>query len=246
MSIDLNADLGEGSDFDAELMPLLSSCNIACGGHAGDEASMRTALKLAQQHAVCIGAHPSYPDRAQFGRVVIELEPSQLQASLIAQITQLQRLATEQGTKVRYVKPHGALYNQAAIDSDLAQLLIATIQTIDPSLALMGLAGSLLLEQAAAAGLHTIAEGFIDRAYEIDGRLRSRSLVGAVHHEPNVALQQALALAKGMPFPSYTKLPIRLTVQSLCLHSDTPQALTFAQAVRTALVAEAITIQAAC
>ncbi len=246
MNIDLNADLGEGSAFDAQLMPLLSSCNIACGGHAGDQQSMRIALSLAQQHNVCVGAHPSYPDRAQFGRVKLTLEPSQLQTSISQQIEQLQRLAVQQGTKVRYVKPHGALYNQAATDADLAQLLIASIKLIDPSLALMGLAGSALLAQAAAAGLQTIAEGFIDRAYETDGQLRSRSLAGAVHHEQTVALQQALALAKGMPFPSYTNVPMRLTVQSLCLHSDTPQALSFAQAVRTALVAEAISIQAAC
>ncbi|WP_110519524.1 5-oxoprolinase subunit PxpA [Herpetosiphon llansteffanensis] len=246
MSIDLNADLGEGSAFDAELMPLLSSCNIACGGHAGDEQSMLVALSLAQQHNVCVGAHPSYPDQAQFGRAVLAIEPSLLQASIIEQIAQLQHLAAQQGTKVRYVKPHGALYNQAARDPDLAQLLITSIKQLDPTLALMGLAGSVLLEQAAAAGVQTIAEGFIDRAYELDGQLRSRSLAGAVHHDQTVALQQALALAKGMPFPSYTNVPIRLTVQSLCLHSDTPQALAFAQAVRTALVAEAMTIRAAC
>lgn len=221
MFIDLNADLGEGGDFDSQLMPLITSANIACGGHAGDVDSMRTAVHLAHVHGVRIGAHPSYPDRAHFGRRSLQIDASQLVFSLTAQLWALKAVCIEDGISVAYVKPHGALYNDAAANPVLADQIAQLIFEIDPDLAVMALAGSCLLEAAKARGLATISEGFADRAYLPNGTLMSRTEPGAVLSDVADVQAQALSLVG--------------KVESLCIHGDNPNALQQTLAIRQCL-----------
>ncbi|GAA5787344.1 5-oxoprolinase subunit PxpA [Chitiniphilus shinanonensis] len=234
-SIDLNADLGEGCADDAGLMALISSANIACGGHAGDVDSMRAAVRLACQHGVVIGAHPSYPDREHFGRVSLDISQMRLAESITAQLWALKAVCIEEGVAVAYVKPHGALYNDAARHPGLAALIAATVREIDPDLALMGLAGSSLIEAGNYQGLITIAEAFVDRAYLDDGSLMPRSQPGAVLADEAAAVAQAesLALSGGVQTADGTWLP--LAAHSLCLHGDGPHALALARATRAML-----------
>lgn len=228
--LDLNADLGEGYPLDAQLMPLISSANIACGGHAGDVDSIRATVRLAHQHHVRIGAHPSYPDREGFGRKSMTLTPSQLVFSLTAQLWAIKAVSIEEGVSVAYVKPHGALYNDAARDPELARQIAQLIREIDPDLALMGLAGSELVLAGRNAGLTVIEEGFADRAYLPDGSLMPRDQPGAVLEQIDDVVVQALALSQ--------------RVDSLCLHGDNPAAIAQAQAIRTALQNAGIRISA--
>ncbi|WP_373974631.1 5-oxoprolinase subunit PxpA [Chitinibacter sp. SCUT-21] len=228
--LDLNADLGEGYPFDAELMQVISSANIACGGHAGNVDSMRTTVRLAHQYGVRIGAHPSYPDREGFGRKSMTLTPSQLVFSLTAQLWALKAVSIEEGVSVAYVKPHGALYNDAARDPVLARQIAQMIREIDPDLALMGLADSELIKAGREAGLQVIEEGFADRAYLPDGSLMPREQAGAVLEDTQAVIVQALALSQ--------------RVDSLCLHGDNPAALTQAHAIRDALRKAGIRISA--
>jgi UPF0271 protein len=228
--LDLNADLGEGYPFDAQLMPLISSANIACGGHAGNADSIRATVRLAHQHNVRIGAHPSYPDREGFGRKSMTLTPSQLVFSLTAQLWAIKAVSIEEGVSVAYVKPHGALYNDAARDPELARQIAQLIREIDSDLALMGLAGSELVKAGREAGLQVIEEGFADRAYLPDGSLMPRDQLGAVLEQIDNVVVQALALSQ--------------RVDSLCLHGDNPEALVQAQAIRDALQNAGIRISA--
>lgn len=230
-SIDLNADVGEGGADDAALLALVSSANIACGWHAGDGAAMRAALQACRAHGVAPGAHPSFPDRANFGRRAMVRAPQDVEADLIAQIAGLQALAAREGLRLSHVKPHGALYNQAADDAALADAIARAVCAVDPDLALMGLAGGELLRAAARHGLRAIAEGFADRGYRADGRLLRRDQPGALLHDPAEALRQALALARGEPLPN----GLVLRVDSLCLHGDGAQALLLARALRQGL-----------
>lgn len=240
-SVDLNADVGEGGADDAALLALVSSANIACGWHAGDGASMRAALQACREHGVAAGAHPSFPDRANFGRSAMQRAATDVEADLIAQIGGLQALAVREGVRLVHVKPHGALYNQAADDVALAEAIARAVRAIDPSLALMGLAGGELLHAASRHGLRAIAEGFADRGYRADGRLLPRDQPGALLHEPEQALRQALALARGEALAN----GLRLRVDSLCLHGDGPQALVFARALREGLQAAGLLLLSA-
>ena len=228
--IDLNADLGEGCPFDAELMPLISSANIACGGHAGDVDSMRAAVHLAHAHGVRIGAHPSYPDRAHFGRRTMHIEASQLVFSLTAQLWALKAVCIEDGIAVSYVKPHGALYNDAAVNPILAEQIARLIYEIDPDLAVMALADSCLLSAAKNLGLATIAEGFADRAYLPDGTLMPRAEEGALLSDTAAVQAQACALSS--------------RVDSICVHGDNPDAVAQTVAIRQALAELGVEISA--
>jgi UPF0271 protein len=230
MFIDLNADLGEGGDFDSQLMPLITSANIACGGHAGDVDSMRTAVHLAHSHGVRIGAHPSYPDRAHFGRRSLQIDASQLVFSLTAQLWALKAVCIEDGISVAYVKPHGALYNDAAVNPQLADQIAQLIFEIDPDLAVMALAGSCLLDAAKARGLVTISEGFADRAYLPNGTLMPRTEPGAVLSDIADVQAQALSLVG--------------KVESLCIHGDNPNALLQTLAIRQCLQQNGVTFSA--
>jgi UPF0271 protein len=228
--IELNCDVGEGqgglaAGQDAALIPLVSAINVACGAHAGDAAIIRQTIELARQAGAMIGAHPSYPDRAGFGRVHLEMTPAALEESLVEQVRAVAAAAHELGCPLRHVKVHGALYNEAATDAELAEVVVRAIARAPGAMIVVGPPGSRLLEAAEAAGLRTMAEGFADRAYEPDGSLRSRALPGAVHTDPLQAARQAVDLvASGR-------------VQTICIHGDTPGAPTIAAAVRAALVA---------
>ena len=229
-AIDLNADLGEGDAFDVELLEIVSSCNIACGGHAGDDVSMRTTVAAAISNDVAIGAHPSYPDREGFGRVSGFLAGDELRTSLQEQISALVSIAEEQGASLRHVKPHGALYNDAVNDRMLADIIASAIVASVPDAALVGLPDSELQHAALRHGLTFIGEGFIDRAYQSNGTLVPRSQPGAVHDTLELVLPQAISLVG--------------KVDTLCIHGDTPNAPRAAAAVRDALKNQGVEIRA--
>ncbi|MBX3724549.1 MAG: 5-oxoprolinase subunit PxpA [Xanthomonadales bacterium] len=247
-SICLNADLGElpgraGRDLDAALLALVSRCNIACGGHAGDPESMAATVDAAARRDVGIGAHPSYPDRAGFGRQSMAISRSALADSLSAQVTALVSIATAQGSRVRHLKPHGALYNDAAADPALA-MLVARL-AIDARIGeLLGPPRSALAEAAAHTGLRFVAEGFADRAYQADGGLAPRNLPGAVLGRPAALIAQALQIVRTHTVTARTGELLELHVQTLCLHGDTPAALSLARALRDALDQAGIAVRA--
>lgn len=228
--IDLNADLGEGGAYDAELLEVVSSCNVACGGHAGDAESMRTTVALAVRNKVSIGAHPSYPDREGFGRHSGFMRGIALQESLQSQVKALVSIAAEQDVTLSHVKPHGALYNDAVNNRELADIIVTAILATSPQAALVGLPNSELQTAALALGLDFIGEGFIDRAYQDDGQLVPRSQPGAVHDSLELVLPQAISLVD--------------KVDTLCIHGDTPDAARVAKAVRDGLVEKGVEIRA--
>lgn len=235
MEIDLNADLGEGYPHDAELLTLVSSASISCGAHAGAEHDIRNALLQATQRGVRIGAHPSFPDRSNMGRTVMTMSPDSLQRSLLDQLGYLQNLATAASATLTFVKPHGALYNQAAQDPALARQVVGAIQRFDNSLTLMALAGSHLLRAGSEAGLTTCAEAFVDRSYQADGSLLPRSHAGAVIDGTELALQQALSIITDRCARTHDGKVVQIRADTLCIHGDTPQALTFARALHKRL-----------
>jgi UPF0271 protein len=227
-TIDLNCDIGESYGAwrmgdDRALLDLVTSANVACGFHAGDPLTIETTVRDAAQRDVAIGAHPSYPDLAGFGRRSMALAPDDVEAAVLYQIGALAAFALANGTRLTHVKPHGALYNDAARDAALAAAIARAVARFDRALILVGLPDSALLQAGTAEKLRVAAEGFCDRAYEPDGSLRSRSRPGAVYTEPEQAAKQAVTLAS------------RGTVQTLCIHGDTPGAASIAMAVRKAL-----------
>ena len=232
--IELNADIGEGCD-DAGLMPYLARASIACGGHAGDADSMAAALALAGEHGVVVGAHPSYPDRARFGRHRLAATEDEIVAWGMPQTEALAEQAARMGLRLAHVKPHGALYNVAAFDEGVAQAIARAVAALDPSLALVGLSGSRLVEAGRAAGLPVLNEAFADRRYQANGQLVSRETAGALLTDPAMAAHQALVLAKGEAVTTLEGDGLRVAADTLCLHGDTPNALNIAQAVHAAL-----------
>lgn len=241
-TIDLNADLGEGCAYDAELMSVVTSCNIACGGHAGDAASMRTALALAKENQVVAGAHPSFPDRENFGRIQSDLSGAALETALSDQVRALKALADEIKLPLAHLKPHGALYNMAATDAGLAASICKVLRAILPDARLVGPPGSELEKQANARDISFIAEGFADRAYESDRQLRDRKLDGAVLHEAGQQVAQATDIALKQRVRTHDGETISLPVQTICVHGDTPGAFAAAQAIRAALEAHEISL----
>ena len=230
MKIDLNADLGEGFAFDAQMMPLLTSVNIACGGYAGGVDSMRAAVHLAHADGVRIGAHLSYPDRAHFGMRSLPIDPSQLVFSLTAQLWSLKAVSIEDTITVSYTKMQGALYDDASVNPVLADQIAQLIYEIDPDLAVMALAGSCLMTAAQARGLSTISEGIADRVYLPNGTLQPRDQEGAILSELADIQAQALSLVG--------------QVQSLCIHGDSPNALQQTLAIRAYLLANGVSFSA--
>jgi UPF0271 protein len=219
--VDLNADLGEGVGSDAELMPLITSANIACGGHAGDEATMRQALQLARDHGVRVGAHPGYPDREHFGRRELQLPPSEVTRLCRDQISALQVQAKQVGVALAYVKPHGALYNQGCREAELAAAIVAAAREFH--LPVMGLPGSQLEATARAAGIPYLREGFADRRYQADGTLVPRSQPEAMITDPDEAADQVKRLVRDWG------------VDSVCVHGDAPGVVSFTSALRQRL-----------
>jgi 5-oxoprolinase (ATP-hydrolysing) subunit A len=232
--IELNADIGEGCD-DASLMPYLDRVSIACGGHAGNAASMKVALRLATGYGVAIGAHPSYPDRAMFGRRTLDVPAESVALWVTHQIEALAEQAAQLGIRLAHVKPHGALYNVAAVNMDVAQAIAGAVRAWDPALILVGLSESQLMEAGRAAGLAVLNEAFVDRRYQANGQLVSRETDGALLTDPNLAARQARALAQGEGVATLNGDCLQIRADTLCLHSDTPGALNIAQAVHAAL-----------
>jgi 5-oxoprolinase (ATP-hydrolysing) subunit A len=243
--IDLNADIGEGGGDDAAILECVSSASIACGGHAGDEASMVAALRLCGELGVAPGAHPSYPDRDHFGRRALNLPVAQVFELVRGQISRLQTLAAQRGQRLAHVKPHGALYNQAAQDAQLADAVAAAVHAFDPSLALMGLAGSELPAAARRLGLRALEEVFADRAYCLDGSLAPRGEAGAVIDDPNVAVDQALSWALKGGVRTREGAWLERHADSICLHGDGAAALALARSLRSALDAAGVRVSAA-
>lgn len=216
--IELNADVGEGGA-DALVIPHVQRVSIACGGHAGDVASMRAALLLAKEHGVMAGAHPGYPDRAHFGRQAMDAKPGEETRWVVEQTRALQAVAEELEMELFHVKPHGALYNRAAFDEETARALIAAMQELD-GLALVALAGSQLAGWAKAAGLNVLEEAFADRRYLSSGALASRSQPGAVIDEPGEVRAQAQKIAAGVALETLDGGVLRLRADTLCLHGE--------------------------
>jgi UPF0271 protein len=232
--MELNADIGEGCD-DAGLMPYLTRVSIACGGHAGDAASMTAALHLAAEHGVAAGAHPSYPDRSQFGRRALAASGDEIAAWVTEQTETLAEQAARLGLRLAHVKPHGALYNVAARDAAVARAVARAVAAVDPALAVVGLAGSQLIAAGQAAGLLVLNEAFADRRYLPSGRLVSRETAGALIVDPADAAEQARVLAAGRAVATLGGGAVRIRADTICLHSDTPGALNIARAVHAAL-----------
>ena len=233
-TIDLNADLGEGASCDAQILALVSSANIACGGHAGDEDSMRVAVQLAQQYGVAIGAHPSFTDKENFGRKIQAPPYDHLAQDLRDQISTLMRITAEQGAQLQHIKPHGALYNQAAFDPVLADIVIQVMQEIAPQLSLVALAGSPIVARAQAAGLRVISEAFADRRYRRDGSLVARSQANACIERIDEAVIQSVQLIESQQLCCDDGSIIKVQADTICVHGDGVHALATIQALRHA------------
>jgi len=248
-SVDLNADLAEGfgiwelGDDDA-MLDIVTSANLACGFHAGNPVGLARTCRAAAARGVRIGAQVGYFDLAGFGRRRIDVEPAELTADVIYQIGALQALAKAASTALRYVKPHGALYNTIVTDIDQARAVAEAIHATDPSLPVLGLAGSVLFTEAERLGLRTVAEAFADRAYQPDGQLVPRSHVGAVIHDPAQIADRVLSMVKTKSVTAVDGSVIAIEVESVCVHGDSPGAVEIAGAVRDRLLAEGIELAA--
>lgn len=247
-SIDVNADMGESAESlasgaDAELMQFITSANIACGAHAGDDHTMRGTIELARRSNVAVGAHPGYPDRANFGRVEMKMDPHEIEASVREQIQRLGRIATALGVQLKHVKPHGALYHAANHDRETALAIGRGALSIDPRIILVGQAGAACLRVWRSQGLRAAGEAFADRAYEPDGTLRSRKLAGALIESPQEAARQAVQIAADqiVTIPGSGRLSV--AAETICIHSDTPSAPAIARAVKLGLKAAGIEVR---
>jgi UPF0271 protein len=223
-SIDLNCDLGEGAENDAWLMPLITSANIACGGHAGDEGTMRVAVALAQKHGVAIGAHPGFSDRENFGRRELALSAEEVWAMVMIQIMALRAIAP-----LRHVKPHGALYNLAARDATVAGVVADAVLAVDKDLVLFARAGSELVSAGRARGLRVAEEIFADRTYQADGSLTPRSRADALIQDEDAVAVQVLRMIREGKVCATDGLDVPVKADTVCLHGDGPHAVAFAQ-----------------
>ena len=248
MRIDLNCDMGESFGAyrlgaDEELMPLITSANVACGFHAGDPLVLDATVRLAGSHAVAVGAHPGYPDLAGFGRRDMALAPAEVEAAVLYQVGAVAAFCRAHGLPLVHVKAHGALYNAAARDPAGARAIARAIARFDPRLIMVGLAGSQVMAEAAAGvGLRFAREAFADRVYNPDGTLQARRVPGSLITEPAAVAQQAAGIARGSVVAhDGTSLPIQ--ADTLCLHGDNPAAVANARAVRAALAAAGVELR---
>ncbi len=243
MTIDLSCDLGEATDaaspaVEREIWPLITAANIACGGHTGDDASMRRSVRLALLHGVAIGAHPSYPDREHFGRRSMQLDPAILLQSLAGQIAALARICEEERADLRHVKPHGALYNDAHHDEQVARIIVQAC--LQHRVAIVATHGSAVERAARAADCAVIEEGFADRRYRSDGSLQPRSEAGSLLLDLDDAAAQALQLATRQTAIAVDGIEIELPCQTICIHSDMPNAAERLVRIREALLSAGI------
>jgi UPF0271 protein len=243
--IDLNADLGEGCPDDAALLAVVTSANVACGFHAGDPELMVRTVSAAANAGVAVGAHPSFPDRDDFGRRAMQRSPDAVEADVSYQVGALQAICRAHGVRLVHVKPHGALYNQAAVDPELAAAIARAVHAVDPGLVLVGLASSRTMREAAASlGLRYASEAFADRSYQTDGTLLSRNATGALVSSVEAATTQAVRIATHGEVLAVDGSLVRLRADTLCLHGDSPGALNLARAVRAALAAKGVSVAA--
>jgi len=236
--VDLNCDVGEGIGNEVELMPLITSANIACGGHAGDERTMRDVSMLARRFGVAVGAHPGYEDREHFGRRELAMAPTALRKLMIRQIALLRNMSA-----VRHVKPHGALYNLASRDRSVADVIAEAVWEVDRSLALFALAGSKLVEAGRSRGLVVAQEVFADRSYQGDGSLTPRTQANAVHNDEREIVSQVLQMVQTGAVRATNGKDVKITADTICLHGDGPNAVVLATILRRELSAAGITVR---
>ena len=244
-ALDLNADLGEGIGDDEAMLDIVSSANIACGGHAGDEASMRAALRAAKARGVVVGAHPGFPDRQNFGRTRMALPPEELDATIRSQVRTLVEMGEEEGWPVRYVKLHGALANMAAEEPAVAALCFAAVEGLVSDMAILAIDNSAQSDVAEALGFRTVREAYADRAYQPNGLLVPRQMPGAVLHDRAAIAERAVRLAQSGEIVAVDGAIIRTTSRSLCIHGDTPDAVEIARTVKAGLASAGVEIRAA-
>jgi len=246
--IDLNCDMGESFGAyrlgaDEEIIRWVTSVNIACGFHAGDPNVMRRTVRLALEHGAAIGAHPGLPDLAGFGRRTMALEPDEAYALVVYQIGALEAFVRSEGGRLAHVKPHGALYNMAAVRPPLAEAVAEAVRRVNPELVLFGLAGSELIRAGERAGLRTASEVFADRSYEPDGTLTPRGLPGAVLTEEEAVAGQVIRMVKEGKVPTRDGTERSIRADTLCIHGDTPHADVHARRIREALEQAGISVQ---
>lgn len=242
-SVDLNCDMGEGMDNDAELMNYVSSVNIACGYHAGNGATMRRTVEYAIEKGLAIGAHPGYADKENFGRTAMSLPLDEVERIVTEQIRELRGICESLGGRLNHVKPHGALYNQAAKDRELTNAIANTIKKIDPTLMFYGLSGSVMIDAAAEIGLATASEVFADRTYQSDGTLTSRSQPNALIGSTDESISQVLQMVRDGTVNSLDGRIVPLKAETICVHGDGEHAVEFAKAIRQALKNSGIEIR---
>lgn len=246
--MDLNCDMGELPEMLADgtqeaLTKFVTSVNVACGGHAGDEEMMRATIEQALRHGVAVGAHPGYADRENFGRVELDLSAEEIRESVYRQVATLANVAAKCGAVVTHVKPHGALYNQAARDASVARAIAEGVRRWRPDVVFVGLAGSVMLEEFRAAGFRVAGEAFADRRYEKDGSLRARKFRDALLDAPEKAAEQAVRIAEGRGVLTREGAVVAVDAQTICIHGDTPGAERIAEAVKNALVAARVELK---
>ncbi|CAE1143582.1 5-oxoprolinase subunit PxpA [Serratia sp. Tan611] len=244
MTVDLNADLGEGCVNDQALLQLVSSANIACGFHAGDAQTMRQSVRWALQYGVAIGAHPSFPDRENFGRTRMQLPAETVYAQVVYQLGALAAIARTEGGAMVHVKPHGMLYNQAAVEPALADAIARAVKDVDPALRLVGLAGSELIRAGERLGLTTRQEVFADRGYLADGTLVPRGQSGALIEDEQQALQQTLEMVRHHRVRSIDGKWAAVQAETVCLHGDGEHALEYARKLRASFAEQGISVSA--
>ena len=247
MKIDLNCDMGESFGnykigMDAEVTAHISSANVACGFHASDPVVMENTVAACKKAGVAVGAHPGFPDLVGFGRRNMKVSAKELKAMVIYQIGALQAFCRAEGVSLQHVKPHGAMYNMAGKDPVMADAICEGIREVDPSLILLGLSGSELIEAAKRAGIPYAREVFADRAYEEDGSLVARSKEGAVITDEDEAIRRVISMVKEHKVTTITGKEIEVIPDSICLHGDNPKAVLFSQKIRAALEQEGVLV----
>lgn len=243
LSIDINCDLGEGCPHDAELMRYISSANIACGFHAGDDETMRRTVDLALENNVAIGAHPSFPDRENFGRTNMSLPYEEVTRIVTEQIIAIRRICDEKGATLHHVKPHGALYNMAAKDLELAYAIAAAVAEFDSNLVYFGAPNSPMISEAERLGLRTASEVFADRTYQADGSLTPRSRPDALIENIDECIEHVLQMVREQKVIAVDGSEVPIRADTICIHGDGSHAVEFASAIHDALKKEGIQIK---
>ncbi|MBA2431731.1 MAG: LamB/YcsF family protein [Chthoniobacterales bacterium] len=243
MRIDINADLGEGAGFDAELLELVSSANIATGFHAGEPKSVAFAIREAQQRGVAVGAHPSFADRENFGRREMVLPPGEIFAVVTYQLGAFRALAEAMGARMNHVKPHGALYNMAARDAEIAEAIVHAMLAVDAAAVLFALSGSALEAAGRAGGIAVAREVFADRNYMPDGSLVPRDRADALLHDPAEAAERVVEILRSGKVTTIDGSRVAVAAETVCVHGDTPGAVEFVRQLRASLARAGVTVQ---